>query len=136
MQIAAPDLHILRVANPMIGKSALPNREVRRQAMRKAALNKTYCSLYCDALRRNDEMDVIRHNNERVKLIVALAAIVLQGFKKEFGVCRNLKQPATIVGRGSNKERAKAWCSSRNRATRRVPRVRPVLLKGTASAVP
>ena len=44
-------------------------------------------------------MNMVRHDNKCVQLVVALAAIMLQGIDEHFGVCMDLKQPATVVGR-------------------------------------
>jgi hypothetical protein len=43
-------------------------------------------------------MDVVGHDDEVVELVAALAAVVLKSFQKEFGVGRDLKEAARIVG--------------------------------------
>jgi hypothetical protein len=53
-------------------------------------------------------MHMVRHDNKSLKLEVARAAIMLQRFEEHLRVRRNLEEPATIKGRGRDKERAKA----------------------------
>ena len=53
-------------------------------------------------------MDMIRHDDERVKPVVTRATIVLQGLKEELGVGGNLEETATIVSRSSDEECARA----------------------------
>ncbi len=68
----------------MIRISALPHRKARRQTVREASLNQPHHALNRDALGRHDQMNMIRHHNERVKFIVTLTMIVLQRFEEEF----------------------------------------------------
>jgi hypothetical protein len=83
----------------VICKSALPNGEFRCETVREAALDKTHHSFECDALRRDDEVNMIGHNDEGVKLVMPGATIVLEGFQKEFGVGGKLEETATIRSR-------------------------------------
>ena len=41
-------------------------------------------------------MNVIWHDDKSVQLVVALCAVVLQYFQKEFRICCNLKYPAAV----------------------------------------
>lgn len=117
MEILAPDSHIFRIANSMVRKTALPHRELRTQTMRESSLNQTQCSLDCDDLRRDDEMNMVRHDHECVKFIAALMSIVLQCFKKKLSVCRQLEKTPTIERRCCDEEGTVARCSGRDRHT-------------------
>ena len=143
MQIHPPRLHILRIANAVIGEASLPNRRLRRQPMREASFDQAHRPLHGDALRRENQVNVIGHDHKRVKFVAAGVTIVLQGFEKELRVCGNLEQTPTIVGRASEEKRAEAWCSGGSRhaaIVRRVPQglkpIRETSLYGTDKSVP
>ena len=107
------------------------------RSMREAPFDQAHRSLHGDALRRENQVDVIGHDDKRVKFVVPGGAIVLQGFEKELCVCGNLEQTPTIEGRASEEKRAKAWCSEGNRhaaIVRRVPQgLKRVMENGLAA---
>ena len=49
-------------------------------------------------------MDVVGHDDEGVKLVVAFGSVVLEGFDKEFGVALDLKEAAAVVGSAGDEE--------------------------------
>jgi hypothetical protein len=53
-------------------------------------------------------VNVIGHDDEGMKLVVASLTIVLDGFQEEFGIGGNLEESSAIVGRGSDEKRARA----------------------------
>ena len=59
--------------------------------MREAAFDQADCSFEGNLLRSEQEMNVIRHDYEGVQLVVALAAVVLEGFEEEICVGFDLK---------------------------------------------
>src|ERR1019366_2883836 len=131
------------VADAVVGEAALPNWELRGEAMGEAALNEAHRSFECDGLWSEDKVDVVGHDDESMQLVVALAAIVLEGFNEEFGVDGKLEETATVVGCGGDEECAVAGCAGRDRHTAIVRRVSQGLkplsfacVCGTAEAVP
>ena len=86
MEIGASGFHIRFVAEAMVGKSTLPNRELRGKAVREAAFDKTNRSFERDGLWREDEMDVVGHDYEGVEFVMAQVAIVLESFDEEVAV--------------------------------------------------
>jgi hypothetical protein len=108
MEISAADLEVPAVPDAMIGEASLPDGRLGGQAMREAAFDKAYGSFEGDALRGEDQVDVVGHDDEGMKFVVVFSAIVLEGFKEEFCVGRNLEETAAIVGRGGDKKCAGA----------------------------
>ncbi len=75
------------IANPMVRKPALPDLGLapddRSEFMRIRALDELYATLKSHALsRREQQMNMVRHNNEGVQEVPALAAVVKQSFEK------------------------------------------------------
>ena len=68
--------------------------------MREASLDEADCALQRDALRGQNQMHVIRHDDKCVQLVVTEAPVMLKGLEEQFGVRARLKQAAGIVGRG------------------------------------
>ena len=101
----------------MVGETVLPNREFRGQAVRETTLDKANRSFECDRLWRKDEVNVVGHNHKGVEFVMARAAVVLEGFEKEFAVGGDLEETTTIAGRGGDEECARACCSGRDRHT-------------------
>ena len=56
-------------------------------------------------------MNMVRHYNERMKLVMPFAAVMLQRFEEEVRISSNLKKTAAVVGGTGNEERPVA-CSS------------------------
>jgi GDP-D-mannose dehydratase len=66
----------------MIRKSALPDGELRAQPVRKASFDEPHGVFDRNALGSKQKVNVIRHDDKRVQLIVALAAVLLQRLQK------------------------------------------------------
>lgn len=49
-------------------------------------------------LRREEKMDLIGHDGEAVKLVVAVGSVVLKGFDKKFGLSFSRVPPNTGYG--------------------------------------
>ncbi len=75
------------IANPMIRKPALPDfrlaSDQSAEFMRIRAFDQLNAALKSHVLsRREQEMNMVRHNNEGVQEVPALAAVVKQSFEK------------------------------------------------------
>ena len=82
MQICAPHLHVLCIPNAMIRKPSLPDRKTRSKTMREAALDEADCSLQCDALRSQNQVYVIRHDNKCMQFVMAEAPVMLKSVRE------------------------------------------------------
>ncbi len=66
--------------------------------MREPAFDKAHCTFERDLLRRQEQVDMVGHGNEGVQLIVTCLTIVLDCFKEQVGVGRDLKEAAAVEG--------------------------------------
>ena len=105
MNILTPGLEFVAIPDPVICKSPLPNRKIRTQSMRKTSFDESHDSLDSNSLRSQQEMNMIRHDDKRVQLIVTLPTVLLERVQKQFGVRRNLKETAAIEGGAGHKVR-------------------------------
>jgi hypothetical protein len=104
MNVVAPRLKVISAANAVVCESALPYRQLRAYPVRKASFDESHRALNRDALGGQQEMNVVWHDNKSVQFVVSLTTVLLQGFKKELCIGRNLKEPAAIKGRACHKE--------------------------------
>ena len=58
--------------------------------------------------RGEEEVDVVGHDDEGVKAVVALGSVVLEGFEEELGVGGGLEEAAAVEGLGADEEGAVA----------------------------
>ena len=70
---------------------SLPDGKFGFEAAGEAAFDEHHCSFEGDVLWCEKKVDVVRHDDEGVELVMAFAAIVLEGFEEEFGVRGNLE---------------------------------------------
>ncbi len=84
MNIPAPDLELPRVANPVIRKASLPDRHLRADLVGEASLDESHYSLQSEIGRSQEEMDVVRHDDESMQLEAAGIAVALDGLKQQF----------------------------------------------------
>jgi hypothetical protein len=82
MDVIASYLEILAIANAVVCKSALPDRQLGGDPVRKAAFDESHGTLDRAALRREQEMYVIRHDDEGVQFVMTFTTVLLQGLKK------------------------------------------------------
>jgi len=111
MDVGAMGEEVFAVAHATVGKAALPNRKLRAKAVGEAAFDELNCTLKSNALWRDQQMDVVGHEDEGVELVVAFAAVVLEGFEEEVGGGFNLEEASALVGLGGDEESAVACCS-------------------------
>ena len=78
MDILTPRLEFVSIPDAMVGKSTLPDRELRTYPMRKGPFDDSNNSLNGKVLGSYQKMNVIRHDDKRMQLVVALATVVLQ----------------------------------------------------------
>ena len=83
MNVVAPHLKFISVANAMVRESALPDRKLRAYPVRKTSFDQPHSPLNRDALGSQQKMNVVRHDDKRVQFVVSLPTVLLQGFKKQ-----------------------------------------------------
>ena len=66
---------------------------------------------------REEKMDMVGHDDEGVKLVVAFGSVVLKGFDKKFGRALGLEEASAIVSSAGDEESSGARCSAGNRHT-------------------
>ena len=111
VDVAAVGEEVVAVAHAAVGEAALPDGELRGEAVREAAFDELDGALEGDVLWGEEEMDVVGHDDEGVKFVVAFAAVVLEGFEEEFGGGCDLEEAAAVVGLGADEEGSVAGCS-------------------------
>jgi hypothetical protein len=74
---------IVSVAHTAVGESSLPDGKLRPHTMGEASFDELDGSFDGDVLGRKQQMNVVGHYDERVKLVMTFAAVVLQRFKEE-----------------------------------------------------
>lgn len=70
MNVVAPHLKVISAANAMIRESPLPHRKLGAYPVRKTSLDKPHRALNRDALRSQQKMDVIWHDDKSVQFVV------------------------------------------------------------------
>ena len=98
MNVLPPDFILLTITHSASSKATLPNGKVRPNSMRKATLNQPDGPFNRDLLRRDEQVDVVRHHNEGVELVTSLTPVVLQGFQEELAFGVRLKEAAAVPG--------------------------------------
>jgi len=90
MDIQPMPCKILRVANPMIGESLLPNfaaADFHAHRMRVASLDQLHRPLQCDVIRRRKKkVHMVRHQNESMQLETAPSTISIESLQEQSGV--------------------------------------------------
>ena len=75
------------ILDPLLCKPFLPYFELGSEAKRKSSLDELHRFFNRDIRRRgDDEMDMIRHKNESMKLISAFPAVFPQKIKEQFRI--------------------------------------------------
>jgi hypothetical protein len=100
----------------VVGESSLPDGEFGGETMREASFDNSDDALE-SCLWREEKMDVVGHNDEGVKLVVAFGSVVLEGFDEKFGRALDLKEAAAVVGSAADEESSGARCSGGDRHT-------------------
>jgi hypothetical protein len=103
MNVIAANVEVRNVADAVVREAALPDGKLGSEPMGVASLDESDCALQ-GCLWCEEKMDVVGHNDESVKLVVALGSIVLESFDEEFGVALDLKEMAAIVGSAGDEE--------------------------------
>ena len=111
MDVFAMALVIFRITNAMIGKALLPDQRLPRQfllnAERESAFDVLKSFFQGDIFRRrNNQVEVVRHNHELVPLETAFCSVVLKDVEDQARHCFFLKQGTASMRDGREKERA------------------------------
>lgn len=104
MDVLVPHHEIFAVADAVVGEASLPDRSLGAHAVREATFDQAHRSLESDGLRRQQEMDVVGHDDEGVEQIVPFCAVMLKGCKEQLAVRRNLKDAAGVIGAACDEE--------------------------------
>ena len=91
VNVGAAGFEILGVLYEVVGKASLPNGALEVQAVGEATFNQVHDFGDCLAVRREEQMRVVGHDDEGVEFVVAHGAIVLKGFEQELGVTGDLE---------------------------------------------
>ncbi len=113
MNIIAANVVIHSIANAVISKSALPDRKLRREAMREAAFDELHGTLDGDVCGSDEEMKMVGHDDIGVQQVTG--TIVVDRFEEENGVALDLKESAAIVGGCGNEISAGSGGAARDR---------------------
>jgi hypothetical protein len=92
-------------------KTALPDGEFGFEAAGEAAFDELHGALEGNFDGGEEQVDVVRHDDEGVELVVAFAEVMLEGFEEGVGVGFDLEEAPAIVGLGADEESAVAGCS-------------------------
>jgi len=100
-------LIVLKIANAMIAETRLPDRPTRLQAEREPAFDVLYGALQRDFLCwREEQMDVVGHDDEFVQKIFSVIAIMLESFYQETRRCLATEDRLAVRGDGGDEEYA------------------------------
>ena len=108
---------VFAVTNAVVGVAALPDGELGGEAVGEAAFDsaEAHGAFEGDGLRSEEEMNVVGHDDEGVEEVVALGAVVLEGFEEELAIGGELKEAAGVVGTGGYEVSAGAGGAARDR---------------------
>ena len=104
MNIIPPHQKVGGALDQVIRISPLPNGQLRGEPMREAALDQIHDLRKSRLARSEDEVNVIRHEDVGVESVVR--AVVVEGFYEELGIASDLKDAATVIADGGEKEGA------------------------------
>lgn len=96
MNIVAANIEVRYVADAMVGEASLPDGKFGGKSMRETSFDNSDGMLE-SCLWREEKMDVVGHDDEGVKLVVAFGLVVLEGFDEKFGRALDLEETAAIV---------------------------------------
>ncbi len=104
MDILTAHEEVFAVTDAVVREAALPDGKFRLRAVREAALDEAHRALQSNALWRDEQVNVVRHHNKRVQLVMPFVSIVLKcGYEKVAGFL-DLEDAAAIEGCARDKE--------------------------------
>jgi hypothetical protein len=93
---------VFLVEDLAVGIAGLPDFLLRREAVREASANVLHG--FGKVCGREQQVDVVGHDDEGVEFVEALRAIALEGFEEELGGGVDLEEAATVVGDRGDEE--------------------------------
>ncbi len=108
VDVVAVVQEVCAVSDAVVGEASLPDGEGGVEAVGEAAFEEHHGAFEGDGLWGEEEMDVVGHDDERVEAVVALVAVVLEGFEEELGGLVDLEEVAAVPGLGAEEEGAVA----------------------------
>ena len=107
VDVAAVHFEITHVLDATLCKAVFPNGHFGFQAEGEVSFDELHGFLDGDVWRRrNEEMDVVGHEDEGVEMVAAFRAVVVEEVEKEVRVGFRLKEAAAIGGNGGDEEGA------------------------------
>jgi hypothetical protein len=113
VKIVAADIVVRDIADAVVSKSSLPNRELRRETMRETAFDELHGTLDGDVCGCDEEVKVIWHDNVGMQQVAG--TVVVDCFKEEGGVALDLEESAAVVGGCGNEVSASFGGAARDR---------------------
>jgi len=96
-----------RISDPPIQEARLPNFSLKFQAFvelkRESTLHELHCSFQSDSGWRQDQVNVVRHDDKFMQSIFLLCSVIQQDFHEEARNLVNLKQASLLRNIGGNK---------------------------------
>ena len=84
MNIVAANIEVRCIADAVVRESSLPYGEFGGETIRETPFDNSDGALE-SCLWRDEEMNVVGHDDEGVEFVVAGVSVVLEGFDEEFG---------------------------------------------------
>jgi len=104
VDVVAAGFEVVAIKDEVVGVAALPDRILRGDAAGESALDEVHGLRDGFAVGREEQVNVVGHDDEGVEFVCALGAVVLESFEEEVGVRGKLEYAATIVGDGGDEE--------------------------------
>lgn len=100
------DFKVAQIGDGVSGEAVLPERELRVEAVGEAVLDEFDGLVERHALRREQQMNVVGHDDIGMQLVVTNGAVVQQSVNEQLGDARDLKHRAAIACRQGDKRNA------------------------------
>ncbi len=114
MDVISVREEVLLVAHAAVSESSLPDGKFGFEATGEAAFDEHQRSLNGDDLWGEEQVNVVRHDDEGMEFVVPFAAVVLEGIEEQLGVGGCLEETAAVPGLGTDEEGSVACCSGRD----------------------
>jgi hypothetical protein len=106
VDVVAAGGEVVGVRDEVVGEASLPDWEFGGEAVGEAAFDQVHGLRDGLVGRGEEQVDVVGHDDKGVEFVGAFGAVVLEGFKEEFGVGGKLEEASAVVGDGGDEEGA------------------------------
>ena len=111
MDVVPMPSKILRIANPVIGKSSLPNfhtSKLKSKCVRESTLDELDGSLDCQVIRgRQEQVHMLWHHDKSMQPELFLPFVAIEGFQEESDIGVHNEEPSALPGDESYEVRAR-----------------------------